>query len=218
MVSVQAPGDSPLAETSHMVAMARAAAAGGAAGIRAEGPDVGAIREAVGLPLIGLRKRRVAGSDVYITPELEDARAVGDADIVAVDASLRPRPGGEDGPSFVAALARELALPVLADVDSYDAGVAARAAGAAAVATTLSGYTDADPPPSGPDIELVRRLAEALDCPVLAEGRYASPGDVRAAFAAGAHAVVVGAAITDPLALTRRFAAAVPGKADGTPR
>jgi N-acylglucosamine-6-phosphate 2-epimerase len=54
----------------------------------------------------------------------------------------------------------------------------------------------------------VARLAAVLDCPVLAEGRYGSPEAVRAAFDAGAFAVVVGTAITDPLALTRRFAAA----------
>ncbi|MBX5442694.1 MAG: N-acetylmannosamine-6-phosphate 2-epimerase, partial [Solirubrobacteraceae bacterium] len=47
--------------------------------------------------------------------------------------------------------------------------------------------------------------------PVVAEGRYARPADVAAAFAAGAWAVVVGTAITDALALTRRFAAAAPG-------
>jgi N-acylglucosamine-6-phosphate 2-epimerase len=45
---------------------------------------------------------------------------------------------------------------------------------------------------------------------VIAEGRYATPADVGAAFAAGAAAVVVGTAITDPVSLTRRFAAAVP--------
>jgi N-acylglucosamine-6-phosphate 2-epimerase len=45
---------------------------------------------------------------------------------------------------------------------------------------------------------------------VLAEGRYATADDVRRAFDAGAHAVVVGTAITDPVALTRRFAAAAP--------
>ena len=76
VVSVQAPGDSPLGETAHMVAIARAAEAGGAAGIRAEGgPDVAAVKAAVALPLIGLRKRRVAESEVYITPQLEDARS-----------------------------------------------------------------------------------------------------------------------------------------------
>jgi N-acylglucosamine-6-phosphate 2-epimerase len=44
---------------------------------------------------------------------------------------------------------------------------------------------------------------------VLAEGRYATPDDVQAAVDAGAFAVVVGTAITDPVALTRRFAAPV---------
>jgi putative N-acetylmannosamine-6-phosphate epimerase len=58
-------------------------------------------------------------------------------------------------------------------------------------------------------VELVAALAAALDCPVIAEGRYATPDDVRAALAAGAWAVCVGAAITDPVALTRRLAEAV---------
>jgi N-acylglucosamine-6-phosphate 2-epimerase len=192
-----------------MVAFARAAAAGGAAGIRAEGVgDIAAIKEAVGLPLIGLRKRRVAGSAVYITPELEDARAVAGAgaDVVAVDGTLRPRPGGLDTARLLGEVARELAQPVLADVDCLEAAVAARAAGAAAVATTLAGYTQGGPAPATPDVELVGLLAGELDCPVLAEGRYATPEAVREAFDAGAWAVVVGTAITDPVALTHRFA------------
>jgi N-acylglucosamine-6-phosphate 2-epimerase len=211
VVSVQAPDDSPLRETPHMVAMARAAEAGGAAGVRAAGgADIAAIAAAVALPVIGLRKRLVVGSEVYITPELADAHevAAAGADILAVDATLRPRPGGTTPSDFIATLLRELPQPVLADVDSLEAGAAAREAGAAAVATTLAGYTGDGPPPLGPDLELVARLAAELDCPVLAEGRYGSPEAVRAAFDAGAFAVVVGTAITDPLALTRRFAAA----------
>jgi N-acylglucosamine-6-phosphate 2-epimerase len=208
VVSVQAPADSPLADTAQMVAMARAAEAGGAAGIRAEGEaDVAAIKQAVGLPVIGLRKRRTAGSDVYITPELEDARAIAaaGADVLAVDATLRTRPDGLDTAGFLDLLARELSLPVLADVDSLEAGLAARAAGAAAVATTLAGYTEGGAIAAGPDLELVAALAARLDCPVLAEGRIATPEQARAAFDAGAFAVVVGTAITDPVALTRGF-------------
>jgi N-acylglucosamine-6-phosphate 2-epimerase len=211
VVSCQAPAGSPLAQTEHIVALARAAAAGGAAGIRAEGvDDVAAIKQAVELPLIGLRKRRAPDTEVYITPELEDAwaMAAAGADIVAVDATLRPRPGGLDTESLLGELSRELPQPVLADVDCVKAGVAARAAGAAAVATTLSGYTYDGPVPERPDVKLVARLAAELDCPVLAEGRYATPQAVRDAADAGAWAVVVGTAITDPVALTRRFAAA----------
>ena len=222
VVSVQAPDGSPLGETAHLVAMARAAEIGGAAGVRAEGgADVAAIRAAVELPIIGLRKRHVRGSAVYITPEVADAHevAAAGADIVAVDATLRPRPGGQPPGEFIETLGREVRRPVLADVDSLDAALAARAAGAAAVATTLAGYTDGRPPPNYPDLELVRRLVAELDCPVLAEGRYGSPAEARAALEAGAFAVVVGAAITDPLALTRRFAAAVAGarRASGAP-
>jgi N-acylglucosamine-6-phosphate 2-epimerase len=204
VVSVQAPEGSPLAGGSHMAAIALAAEAGGAAGIRTQ--DVAAVKEAIGLPVVGLRKRRREGSDVYITPTLDDARAVAaaGADVVAVDATLRPR---QDGVGL-AALVAELPVPVLADVDSVAAGLAAREAGAGAVATTLAGYTGGAALPDGPDLELVAALASELDCPVFAEGRIASPDQVRAAFEAGAFAVVVGTAITDPVALTRRFAAA----------
>jgi N-acylglucosamine-6-phosphate 2-epimerase len=218
VVSCQAPRGSPLAETTHLVALARAAEAGGACAIRAEGREaITAIKAAVGLPVIGLRKRDVAGSDVYITPTLEDAHdvAAAGADIVAVDATLRPRPGGIAGDAFVARLASELRRPLLADVDSLEAGVAAQAAGAAAVATTLSGYTSTEGTPEKPDLELVSRLAAQLDCPVLAEGRYATPDAAQEALDAGAFAVVIGSAITDPVALTRRFAAVLGGGVRG---
>jgi len=209
VVSVQAPPGSPLASPETMSAFARAAELGGAAGIRAEGPaDVRAIKRAVGVPVIGLLKRDVPGSPVRITPGLSDARVVADAgaDVVAVDATLRPRANGMTTGGFLAALVAELEAPVLADVDSLEAAMAARAAGADAVATTLSGYTGG-PTPERPDLELVGRLVQQLDCPVLAEGRYATPDDVHAALDAGAFAVVVGTAITDPVTLTRRFAA-----------
>jgi N-acylglucosamine-6-phosphate 2-epimerase len=223
VVSVQAAPGTPLAAPGHIAALARAAWLGGAAGIRAV--EVAAVKEAVELPVIGLAKREVEGSEVYITPTLDDARAVAaaGADVVAVDATLRPRPDG----ASLASLVSELHLPVLADVDSLEAAVAAREAGAAAVATTLAGYTGAarapgaavadpaltEPASAGPDLELVEALAAELDCPVFAEGRIATPDQARAAFDAGAFAVVVGTAITDPVALTRGFAAAAPRSA-----
>jgi N-acylglucosamine-6-phosphate 2-epimerase len=206
VVSVQASPGTPLAAPAHIAAMARAAELGGAAGIRAT--EVAAVKEAVGLPVIGLRKRRVEGGHVYITPSMDDARAAvaAGADMVAVGATLRPRPDGVDLASLVA----ELPVPVLADVDSLEAGLAAREAGVAAVATTLAGYTGDAAAASGPDLDLVAALAAELDCPVFAEGRIATPAQARAAFDAGAFAVVVGTAITDPVALTRAFAAATP--------
>jgi N-acylglucosamine-6-phosphate 2-epimerase len=222
IVSCQAPPGSPLRAPAHMLAMARAAAAGGARAIRAEGPaDVSMIARAVDLPVIGLRKLSQTGSDVYITPTVESAREIVEAGaaVVAVDATLRHRPDGSAPEAFIRRLGRELrAVPLLADVDAVEAGLRARDAGAAAIATTLAGYTGPAPAPVGPDLELVAALAQRLDCPVVAEGRYATPEQVRAAFAAGAFAVVVGTAITDPVALTRRFAAATPVAAPPGPR
>jgi N-acylglucosamine-6-phosphate 2-epimerase len=211
VVSVQAPPASPLGDPAVMAAIAEAAVAGGAAGIRVEGPDdVAAMRPLVEVPLIGLRKRDLPGTPVRITPTVEDAlelEAAG-ADVIAVDATLRARPEGVEMPAFLTELGERLRVPVLADVDSVEAGLAARAAGAAAVATTLSGYTGDGAPRTAPDLALVSRLADLLDCPLIAEGRYGSPSAVRAAFKAGAYAVVVGTAISDPYTLTRRFAAA----------
>jgi len=211
VVSVQAPPGSPLRAPEHMAAVARAAEAGGAVAIRAAGAaDVAAIRAAVDLPLVGLHKRH-APEGVRITPTLEDARAVAEAgaDMVAVDATLRPRADGRATAEFLDELGRELGVPVLADVDDLASGRAAAAAGVAAVATTLAGYTGG-PVPAAPDLELVAALDGAIGVPVVAEGRYASPQQVRDAFLAGAHAVVVGTAITDPMALTRRLAGATP--------
>lgn len=223
VVSVQAAADSPLAAPEHLAAIARAVVAGGAVGIRTEGvAAVGAIRDAVEVPVIGLVKRGVPGSDVYITPELEDALGVAraGADLVAVDATERARPDGRLGADFVAAANAELPGRIVADVDTATAGRAAAAAGAAATATTLAGYTDVtaagtDVTFAAPDVALVAELADSVDLPVLAEGRYANPEDIQAAFAAGAFAVVVGTAITDPTALTRRLSTATPSGADG---
>jgi len=210
VVSCQARPDNPLHGADMMAAMARAAAAGGAGGIRANGgADIAAIRRVVDLPLIGIVKRESPETDVIITPDLDAATeaVTAGADIVALDATLRPRPG-TTAAQLIAAV-RTLGPLVMADVAAVAEGEAAAAAGATYVATTLSGYTGGAVP-EDPDIDLVAALAARLDVPIVAEGRYATPEHVRAAFAAGAHAVVIGTAITDPRAITRRFLAACP--------
>jgi N-acylglucosamine-6-phosphate 2-epimerase len=205
VVSCQAGAGNPLHGPEPMALMARAAVAGGAAAIRANGArDVAAIRAAVDVPILGIDK---AGdpSGVFITPDVAAAARVvaAGAGVVAVDGTLRPRPDGRHLRDHVADI-HALGVEVMADADSFEAGVAAREAGADLVATTLSGYTGG-PVPDGPDIDLLARLAAALDCPVIAEGRFWTVDDVRAGFDAGAHAIVVGTAITNPLAITRRF-------------
>ncbi|MEV0285685.1 N-acetylmannosamine-6-phosphate 2-epimerase [Kribbella sp. NPDC050820] len=213
VVSCQSiPGD-PFDSAELMALMARAAELGGAAAIRANGPEhIAAIRAVTTLPIIGIHKVGDP-SGVFITPTFEAAAGVvaAGADLIALDATLRPRPDGRSLSNQIGRIHTELGVPILADVDTFGAGVAARAAGADLVATTLSGYTDGSTP-TGPDVDLVRRLAAAVDCPVVAEGRIRTPEDVRAVFDAGAHAVVVGSAITNPTHITAHLASALPPK------
>lgn len=209
IVSCQARSDNPLHGAAFMQAMAVSAERGGAVGIRAEGTaDITAIHSTVGLPIIGIRKI-LDGRQVYITPTFESAKAIvtAGADIVAVDATNRVREGGVSATELIRRIRTELNVRVMADVDDNQSGVAAAKAGADLVATTLSGYTRGVTP-RGPDLDLIASLAAAVSVPVIAEGRLWTGNDVRAAFDAGAWAVVVGTAITNPTKITARLAAA----------
>lgn len=211
VVSCQAAPGNPFFSPEPMALMARAAEAGGAGAIRANGAaDVGAIRAVTDLPIIGLNKLGDPGG-VYITPTFESAIGLVEAgaDLIALDGTLRPRPDGHRLQRQIERIHDELGVPVMADVDSLEAGLAARADGADLVATTLSGYTNGNPP-TGPDVDLVRQLVATLDCPVIAEGRIRTPEDVRAVCKAGAYAVVVGYAITNPMDITARLVGAIP--------
>lgn len=206
IVSCQAPRRSPLRDPSIIARIAQAAELGGAVGLRVNGfDDVAAVSGVTSIPIIGLHKVPGPRRDI-ITPDegLAHALLEAGADIVAVEATMETL--GDD----LALLDRIRALgtPVMADVATLDEGLRAWDTGVDIVGTTLSGYTtDTTPAPEEPDIALVEALA-ARGVIVVAEGRYRSPFQVRAAFDAGAHAVVVGGAITDPLSTTERFAAA----------
>jgi putative N-acetylmannosamine-6-phosphate epimerase len=215
IVSCQARPDNPLHGPVFMAAMAMAAAQGGAGGIRANGAaDVAAIRALVDLPIIGILKRAGASPDhVEITPALADASVIvaAGADVVALDGTARPRDGEGLG-DLIAGVRGRLGRPVMADVDTAANGRRAAAFGADIVATTLSGYT-ADtraPRDAAPDFDLIAALVGAVSVPVIAEGRLWTPEHVAEAFARGAHAVVIGTAITNPRDITRRFVGAAP--------
>jgi N-acylglucosamine-6-phosphate 2-epimerase len=208
IVSCQAEAGEPLHGSHHMAAMARAAAAGGAVGIRANGPaDIAAIRAAVTLPVIGIYKADLPGFDVRITPTIEHARqvAIAGADIIAIDATRRPHPEDLTIRERIEAVRRATNCPVMADISNLDEGLLAADGGADLVATTLSGYTQYSPQQVGPDFDLLQQLARRLRIPVIAEGRIATPEQAARAIELGAFAVVVGGAITRPQSITQRF-------------
>lgn len=212
IVSVQAYPGEPMRDPGTMARIALAAEQGGAAAIRCQGlADIAAIKGLVNVPVIGLWKDGSEG--VYITPTLRHARACSyaGADIVAIDATRRPRPDGRTYAETVAALHDE-GIVVMADCGSIDDARMAAEAGSDILSTTLSGYTGERPKTDGPDLELLSDMVAEFDQPVLCEGRIHTPAQAAAAMAAGAWAVVVGTAITHPTTITRWFSAEVSPK------
>ena len=213
IVSCQAPATSPLGKPAIIAAMAETAALNGAAAVRIDSPaNIAAVRDAIDLPIFGIYKIVTAGSDVYITPTLDAAAEVAGAgaNVVAVDATMRPRPGGESLACLCRAIREELGLPVMADVATLEEGLhAAEVLGCDFISTTLSGYTEETKHLiANPDFDLIGSLANRIKVPVIAEGRLKSPADVRTAFTQGAFAVVVGNAITGMDTLVQQFAQA----------
>lgn len=192
-----------------VAAMAMAVVTGGAAGLRIEGlENLRATRPVVDVPIIGIVKRDLPDSPVRIAVTTDDVRAliaVG-ADIVAYDATPRPRPDPRDQILTAILAGRALAMAdcaTLADAESALAG------GAAIIGTTLSGYTEetaTDDP--APDLALIGSFRQAGGF-VMAEGRVNTPQIAMQAMRAGADAVTVGSALTRLEVTTRWFADAV---------
>ena len=207
IVSCQALPDEALFGADIMAKMAISVARGGASAIRANTPvDVKAIRQAVDLPLIGLYKEVLPGYDVIITPTWKHALAIAEAgaDVIALDCTCRPHPEG-DLQELIARVHERTDCLVMADISTSEEGIAAAAAGADMLSTTLSGYTPYSPQQKGPDLDLVTQLAASSPVPVIAEGRYHTPQQVRQALLNGAVSVVVGGAITRPRQITEFF-------------
>ena len=199
IVSCQAPINSPLHDPYVISAMAQAAVNNGAVAVRIDTPShIQAVREKVQVPIIGLWKQIITGCDVYITPQFHHAVAVAEAgaDIIAIDATTRNRPGDEKLADIITLIHQQLNQPVMADVDTYEAAQLAVNAGADIVGTTLFGYTAQTKNFSPPGWELLTQIIENLNTFVICEGGVSSPEMAKKALDLGANAVVVGGAIT----------------------
>lgn len=215
IVSCQAVPGEPLyvEEKSIMYLMARAAKQAGTPAIRTSSiRDVVAIKEETGLPVIGLVKIQYDGFESYITPtmkEVDDLVAAG-SDIIALDCTNQKRGDGKTISEFITEVRRKYPDAILmADISTFEEGVNAWKLGMDIVGTTMSGYTSYTTKTEGPDYELVKRLVETVDIPVIGEGRVHSPEQAVEMLNAGAFAVVVGGAITRPLEIAQRFIKAV---------
>lgn len=211
VVSCQAfPGD-PLEDTDALRRMALAAIGGGAAGLRLNSAEhIAALRRYTGVPIIGIQKQ-YGPAGLRITPDFAAAASLAEAgaSMVALDCTDRTWPDGNPWPELIARIHQELGLPVMADVATIDEAVAATAAGADCVGTTLYGYTESTRGGRGFNWKLLAEMHERLPVPIMAEGHIATPADARRAMAGGAWCVIVGSAITRPGVIAARFAGVI---------
>src|SRR6185437_15160118 len=95
MVSCQPVPGGAMDRADMVVGFALAALAGGARALRVESlPYLRAVRAVTAAPIVGIVKHDLPDTPVRITPTIEEAVALCEAgaDIVAVDATRRPRP------------------------------------------------------------------------------------------------------------------------------
>lgn len=208
IVSCQALEDEPLHGPMFMAAMARAAAQGGAVGIRTNGvQDVEVCRKITGLPVIGIEKATNEAGELCITPNFDAAARLSEAgaDIIAVDCRME-RPFGDPLPEMIQGIKGELGRLVMADCKTVEDARQAVDYGVDVVASTFAfqeGKWGAEP-----DFSVIEGMVQ-LGLPVIAEGGFWYPEQVLSAFDLGVWAVVIGSAITRPRDITARFVNAI---------
>lgn len=215
IVSCQALPNEPLHSSFIMSRMAVAAKEGGASGIRANTKeDIAEIKKAVDLPVIGIVKRDYADSQIYITPTMKEIRELMEVgpEIIAIDATDRPRPEGKTLVEFFQEIKAEYPDQLLmADCSTYEECIHADELGFDFVGTTMIGYTpesqglkiDAD------DFKILRDVLANVKHPVICEGNIDSPQKARRVLDLGAFCVVVGSAITRPQLITKKYVEAI---------
>jgi N-acylglucosamine-6-phosphate 2-epimerase len=211
IVSCQALPDEPLHSSYIMSRMAYAAMLGGAGGIRANTvEDITEIKKTVDLPIIGIIKKVYPGlcENLYITPTVKEVDQLVECgvDIIALDATSRPRPDGKTLDEMFSVIRQKYPDQLfMADCSNFEEGIHAEKLGFDFVGTTLAGYTDYTAGTKLPDIPLMKKLVENLSTPVIAEGGIWSPEQLKAAMDVGVTAAVVGSAITRPMEITKYF-------------
>lgn len=202
----------------YLAVMAEAAEKGGAKAIRANGmDDIIEIRKRVSVPIIGIDKRKDSSGRTVITPDFAGAKRVAEAGatIIAMDVTDYPSDITEDRRTLIERIHNELGLLVMADISTAEEAKKAADMGADAVSTTLAGYVPGALHTADelyvPNFSLIEEIANLhLPCTLVAEGRIWEKADLQKAFELGADAVVIGKAVTNPMAITRYFVSAVP--------
>jgi N-acylglucosamine-6-phosphate 2-epimerase len=212
VVSCQAGPESPLNSPNIIAALAKSAEMGGAVGFRVDRPEnIIEVRKSSCLPIIGINKIHTPGYELFITPTFASAEGAvtAGADIVAIEATCLPRPGGETFKEIVDKVHEHLNVPVMADIGTLEQAIQALEDGADIIATTMATTEPYGRPQNGPAIHLVRSLVKITNRPIIVEGQVWTIEEFQECFDAGAYAVVIGSAITVPQFITERFVSAL---------
>lgn len=215
VVSCQALPNEPLHSSFIMGRMARAAAQGGAFGIRANTKeDILEIQSQTNLPVIGIVKRDYKDSSVYITPTMLEVEELMDVspEIIAIDATGRLRPKGQTLESFFGSLKKQYPKQLwMADCSTVEEALHADELGFDFIGTTMVGYTEESKGMKieADDFAILRQIIQQAAHPVIAEGNINTPQKARRVIELGAYCVVVGSIITRPQLITQTFAEAL---------
>ncbi|CQR46328.1 Putative N-acetylmannosamine-6-phosphate 2-epimerase [Paraliobacillus sp. PM-2] len=211
VVSCQALEDEPLHSSFIMGRMAVAALQGGGSGIRANSvSDIKEIKQQVDLPVIGIIKQDYPDSEVFITATQKEVKALIEAqtDMIAIDATLRKRPNNESLKDLVD-LVKEQAphIKLMADCSTVEEAMEAERLGFDCASTTLVGYTKETEGQNiaDDDFKIFKQFIDAVNIPIVAEGKIDTPEKANTVLELGATFVVVGSAITRPQLITEKF-------------
>lgn len=162
------------------------------------------------MPIIGIIKKDYAGSEVYITPTMDEVDALVEAgvDIIAMDATCRLRPEGKSLREFFSEVREKYPNTLfMADCSTEEEALFADEIGFDFIGTTMVGYTKESEGLriEANDFEILRNIISKVKHRVIAEGNINTPDKCRRVIELGAFSVVVGSIITRPQLITREF-------------
>lgn len=211
IVSCQALKDEPMYGGDTIEKFAYAAYLAGAKGIRANTiKDINGIAKKLNheLPIIGIIKEVYPESEVYITPTIREVKKLirSKCDVIALDATLRKRPGKDNLLSLVRYIRSHSDKLIMADCATLEEVKNADQIGFDYISSTLRSYTKESAGIKIPDIEFTKEMLNTVkNAKVIFEGGIDSPQTLAKVLETGVKYVVIGGAITRPLQITKRY-------------
>lgn len=203
MTLVTDPGD-PFHDPHNLVPLAQTIELGSARALLVGSIEAYVpVSHAVSIPVIAAAVAMEHGGLPFATTTVASATALVTAGsrAVLVNATQRRRPGSDDLTSIVDSIHAANAI-VLGIVNEPSDLAAAHDAGIDIAGTNPFARTE-------PDMPFLRWLVRHSALPVFAGGQFLTPQTVRQAIDAGAAFIIAGDTVTNPAAVTARFAASI---------